>query len=263
MSAEDKPRKVAIIGYTFSHRAAPWDSPDWAIWGMNDLHLHIQNTRWDGWVDVHDQATIESNPEHLAWLKQRHEFPIWMMHPSEEYPSAQPFPVEALRRRFGGYFTNTVAWMAALAVEQVEWALGDENGPEIGIWGVDMAVGSEYAAQRPSCEYHIGMARGMGIKVTIAETSDLLKTAGLYGSPESDALRVKLTERITEMGERARGAREEKARAEGHAREMQSILDQIAGATEATSYILGTWVPAAHDPAAGRAVNDVRGAPSS
>jgi len=58
------------------------------------------------------------------------------------------------------------------------------ENPEIIVYGVDMAVGTEYAHQRPSCEYFLGLAAGLGIKVTIPDEADPLKTRFMYGFEE-------------------------------------------------------------------------------
>ena len=76
------------------------------------------------------------------------------------------------------------------------WALyehvkGERIG-QIGLWGVDMAqhgvkqghagwFTSEYARQRPSVEYWLGVAEGMGIDVTVPDESDILKCSVIYG----------------------------------------------------------------------------------
>lgn len=252
----DKPRKVAIVGYTMSQRQAPWDSPDWYVMGMNNMHTMVQGTRWDGWIDLHDRRTIEADPVHLAWLRELHPFPIYMLHPSPEYPSSRPFPAAELVARFGDYFTNTVAWQVAWAITQVEWATGD--GAEIGIYGVDMAQGSEYAAQRPSCEYHIGIARGMGIDVTIPDTSDLLKTAAPYGSNAGQALRAKFEERSRELSERIAGVRREQAQLQAQQQQLLIAENQMLGAHEQANYFLGTWFPPEVGPGSTRAPNDIR-----
>lgn len=260
MSASiDKPRKVAIVGYTHSNRDAPWDDPDWQIWGLNNLHLWVTDTRWDAWFDIHDDKTIEADKRHVEWLGQQHRFPVYMFNPRTEWPSSALFPADQLKARWGTYFTNSISWMVAYAIEQVEWAAGD--GAEIGIYGVDMATGGsdggEYGFQRPSCEYFIGHARGMGITVTIPPASDLLKCGGVYGEPENP-LRLKMLDRQTEMAERAAAARRELDGARAHARQMESLLDQIQGATDTVDYFLGAWFTPANDGSAGRAANDVR-----
>ena len=61
---------------------------------------------------------------------------------------------------------------------------------------------SEYAKQRPSVEYWIGLCEGHGIKFTIPDTSDILKTACIYGyhtterQKKFDARRRELAQRI-------------------------------------------------------------------
>lgn len=50
-----------------------------------------------------------------------------------------------------------------------------EGAEEIGLWGVDMKDGEEYAYQRPNMEYLIGLAEGNGIGVFIHPDSSLCK----------------------------------------------------------------------------------------
>ena len=59
-----------------------------------------------------------------------------------------------------------------------------EGFEEIHVYGVDMAVDTEYHHQRPSCEFFLGLAAGMGIKIFVPDTADLLKTRFLYGFDE-------------------------------------------------------------------------------
>jgi hypothetical protein len=260
----DKVRKIALVGYTESQRDAPWDDPDWVIWGLNNLHLYIREAQekgggdyaWNGWFDLHDLDTIRSDKEHEAWLRQPHDFPIWTWDPQPEWPSAVPYPRDDILRKYRPYFTNSISWMFALAMEAVSWAIGD--GAEIGVYGIDMAQGTEYAAQRPSCEYFIGLAEGRGIDVTIAKTSDLLKVAGQYGGAETEALRAKLKERSDELARRMGEAQAEHAKAANAMREIERAIDQMTGAREAYGYITGVWVPPGTDPGAPRAANDVR-----
>ena len=46
---------------------------------------------------------------------------------------------------------------------------------EIGLWGIDLAEDGEWEYQRANNEYYIGVAEGMGIKVTLPEGSMLKK----------------------------------------------------------------------------------------
>jgi len=94
--------------------------------------------------------------------------PIYMQRHHEDIPNSVAFPIELFREVFGDYFTCTASYMIAMAIY--------EGYEEIHIYGVDMAADTEYASQRPSCEYFIGIAEGKGIKVVIPLDSDLLKT---------------------------------------------------------------------------------------
>ena len=84
--------------------------------------------------------------------------------------------------------------------------MGISDWQYIGVWGVDMAQGgafgqpSEYAEQRPSCEFWLGQAAGRGIYVYIPPASDLLKAAGLYGyEGDGSQMRMKIRHRIEEL----------------------------------------------------------------
>ena len=128
---------------------------------------------------------------------------------------------------FGPYFTNTVSWMTAIAI-----ALGYK---EIHIYGVDMAQNTEYGQQRPSCEYFIGWARGMGVNVVIPDTSDLLKSPFLYGYDDPSVMRKKLEGRLKELKERMGNVQQQRDQA-------QAGFFQLQGAIEDVQYWLTNWV---------------------
>ena len=69
-----------------------------------------------------------------------------------------PYPIDLIPEDLN-YYESTFAYMLALAISKYP--------QEIHIWGVRMAADEEYAYQRANCEYMIGYARGLGIKVTI------------------------------------------------------------------------------------------------
>jgi len=79
-----------------------------------------------------------------------------------------------------------------------------EGFEEIGIYGVDMAVGKEYIKERPSVEYFLGIARGRGIKVIIPDACDLLKTRFIYAfeSNRQNEYNVKIASMRTGMQQR-------------------------------------------------------------
>lgn len=105
---------------------------------------------------------------------------------------------------------------------------------EIQVWGVDMAQDSEYNHQRPSCEAAIGFARGLGIKVFIPDTSDLMKCLFVYGyTADGMHVRAKLDARIGELKAQAdnhrnigQNARMQCAAMIGAANEMAAICNK-------------------------------------
>ena len=72
----------------------------------------------------------------------------------KEVPTSMVYPLDAMLKKFGDYFTNSISWMLALAIH--------EGFEEIHVYGVDMAVDTEYHHQRPSCEYFLGLAKRDG-----------------------------------------------------------------------------------------------------
>ncbi len=190
-AAPAKPRRIAILGKAPSSLGlAPFDDPSWEIWGLADLHKSIP--RWDRWYEIHDLAKGKQRwpEEYWQWLCKDHGKPLYVQAPHRELPHGLPFPIAKLRNRFGDYFTNTVSYMIAHAVMEMapKGKSVDGQGFEIGLWGVDMAQGAskpgdrntEYGHQRPSCEYFLGVAAGLGIKITVPRESELLKTRRLY-----------------------------------------------------------------------------------
>ncbi len=179
---EGKPKKVAIVGFAESWKTAPFKDESIEIWGLNELHKYVP--RWDRWFEVHDDTTLGvtsrdlsegEQKRHLEWLAQPHGKPIYMQPQfcDGRFPSAVPYPLEAMILRFRRYFTSSIGYMLALAIaEGYTW---------IGLYGVDLASDQEYPGQRPNAEYYIGIAEGMGITVEIAKTSALLKAGHLYG----------------------------------------------------------------------------------
>lgn len=175
-------KKVAIVGFANSWKQAPWDDPSVEIWCLNEFWKYAP--RWSRWFEVHDADTLgvtkrdpsdAEQARHLAWLRQTHGKPIYMQASfcDGRFPDAVPYPLDEMIGRFGRYFVSSIAYMMALAIH--------EDFPWIGLYGVDLASDVEYPGQRPNTEYFVGLARGQGRTVEIAEGSALLKAAHLYG----------------------------------------------------------------------------------
>jgi hypothetical protein len=211
-------KKIAIIGTTISLHDAPYDDPDWEIWGLNGGYIVLQQKRWDKWFDLHDLDILKEihHDEYLPFLKSAGDR-LYMNKKYEEFPDANVFPYNDLVSKYGNYFTNTIAWLIALAIEQ--------EPEEIGIWGVNMACDTEYFHQRPCCEYFMGIAEGKGIKVTIPESSELLKGTHLYGVEDLPSIMKKMPNKEREVMADAHDA-------DRRIQELQGNLNWINGYIE-------------------------------
>ena len=184
--------KVAIVGWASSSRdLTPFADESIEIWGCNELGAVFPHAgqRWDVWFNLHDREVIEKvGQERMAFLKNQ-TVPVYMKEEHEDVPAAVAFPFDEIREWAGrDYFTSSIAWMVAFAVMQ--------EYKEIHIYGVDMALESEYGYQRPCCDYWLGRAEGLGIKVFDPASSRLLKGVWLYGledPPEDEGF---ITERF-------------------------------------------------------------------
>lgn len=253
-------KRVAIVGCSGSKDLAPFNDPTWEIWGVNNLFYFIP--RYDKWFEIHnitqdsqgnfqrrggDEFRGQSINEYIRDLGKM-SCPVVMQRVWAEIPTSTPYPLAAVKERFGAllgwygkpklqgvpdenlnyrlYGTNTITYMLLLAIL--------EGATEIGIWGVDMAVDTEYQYQRPSCEWAVGLAVGLGIPVYIPDEADLLKTITLYGFEEklNNAWVAKLKKMETEM-------RERQIKTEKQLEEANRVLGRAEGAYKMISHLEG------------------------
>ena len=233
-----KRRKIAIIGTAPSScNLAPYNDPSWEIWVLK----MYQSPRWDVFFEVHEASEGERRwpKEYVEFLRKEHKAgdgglkPLMTNGKVPHWPNSQAYPLQQVTKRFGGYFTNQVSYMLALAIMQhgQEVKGVKQVVEQIGIWGVDMAQHgidgrSEYAYQRPSCEYFIGVAVGAGIPVYIPPQSDLLKCRKLYAF-ESDDFADKSKARHKELQQRLQQEQQKASVAQRNADHMAGALDNM------------------------------------
>ncbi len=223
-------RKIAIIGSApDSCHNAPYDDPSWEIWVLNgaiqDMH------RWDAVFDLHEVDSME--PDYRNWLMKQ-EKPVYLKAYTELKPDAVIFPKDDILESFpGSYYTNTVSWLLAYAITQRPQA--------VGLWGINMAHDTEYGTQRPSVEYFLGVAAGLGIEVQIPVASDLLKSAGLYCYDDITPIVQKLKVRKEELQAKIN---HHNALINDHASKMTENREAaliLKGALEEINYELKNW----------------------
>jgi len=201
--------RCIIVGCASSKDIVPWDFKDAEYWGVNNLfNVPLKGSHYDRWFEIHsiwvDPRTgklvrrgnedFRGQPvsEYMKMLGGLSPTPIYMQkYWADLVPNSVPYPLGDLLKFFiepnerkpwgmqidmARYLTNTISIELALAIY--------EGFKFIEVWGVDMAVGTEYQNQRPSCEFWAGIAQGMGINVYIPPEADLLKTRFIYGFEE-------------------------------------------------------------------------------
>ena len=112
---------------------------------------------------------------HIEWLAdQSKRIPVYLQnHPPMGFgPNAQRFPLEAVEAEFGSYWASGPSYMVALAILQ--------GASEIHVYGIHLSTEQEYREQRSQFENILGIARGRGIKVVMADASPVLKHGWKY-----------------------------------------------------------------------------------
>lgn len=171
-------KTVALVGFGPSHVDAPFADETIEIWAVNYHHEDLARTTRI--FELHEWDTIrtEDGGIHLKPLAAQTAI-VYMQETHPEVPMSVAYPLQQMSEAFAlphtpkPYFTSTVSYMVALAIT--------EGFDEIQLFGIDLAQDTEYAIQRPSCEFFLGIAVGRGIRVVPHPKSDVLKTAFLYG----------------------------------------------------------------------------------
>ena len=238
-------RKIACIGKAPSSVGlAPYEDPSWEVWILNTLGHANEVPRWDRQFELHDLELTKDKAynDYYPWLT-RQTRPVFVRDdPPAEFKNGVRYPLGKIQQHFAhlagrGYLTNTVSLMIALALWEHDQG---QKVSDIALYGVDMAqhalagaghVGwftSEYARQRPSVEYWLGIAEGKGIKVTIPAQSDILKAACVYGYHTTDQFK-KFQARRKELQQRVQAAQSIEAQ-----KHDEAVF--LAGALEGMNY---------------------------
>lgn len=248
--------RICIVGFADGHRdAAPWQDQGLEFWGINRLHAVLPGKPWTRWFELHSleefyghSAPGGVDQQHIDFLRS-FQGPVYVRGQDMDLARdwgierAEPFPLDALLQKYHPYFTNTVSYLIALAIEMLA-ADPPSPTPQIQMFGVDMAQDSllqnEYRGQRPSCEWLLGMAQGRGIEVVLPPGSDLLRASHLYGFSD-DAMQKKNVERLNELGARKEQIRQEMNQLRAQADYYQSRISELDGSMQETQYRMVNW----------------------
>ena len=221
---ETKPvqKKIALVGTAPSScRDAPFDDESWEIWSLGAM---VQmNKRITKLFEVHTQYVLEqaqSWTELFPYMEKMGENLI-LGHPNPLLPNATPYPKDDIVKKYGNYFTSSIAWMIAYAI--------DQKPDCIGLWGIDMMGEEEFLQQRACCEYLLGIARGMGIVIIMADESPILRSERLYGfehtalSAGINTMRRELTEYISRFTKAEQDAHDQRKFYEGQMTMLKNL----------------------------------------
>ena len=222
-----KRKKVCIVGYAENSRHLAWyNDPECEIWGVNQLYRFIP--RADRWFQIHhdwhDSRKWADGADLAEWMRTA-QCPVYMIEAQPNMPMTLPFPKEWVKQQLGihEYFTSSIAMMLGLAIA--------EGFEEIGIYGIDLIVGREYAFEKPCAEFFLGIAHARGIKYHLPENSALLWQSHTYGydaEPDYGFFGLqKLKSRTNELSKLVTMCRDKVHVMQGHVEEAELVRDKM------------------------------------
>ena len=242
VSTVPQPHKVVnIVGTGYRWEDCTWNIPGEDYWTLNNMHGpdFMKDHRVDLWFQMHQPGSGEGHVDdesHIQWLREPEGPAVMMQQVHPEFPRSVRYPIEDIinyccPKRVGGhpypYFTNSVDFMTCLAMYH--------KFDVIKLWGVEFVStqDDEYIKMRQSCEYYIGKAEGMGIRVIVQDHSSLLKADHFYGYQRAPKDPVELA-----LSDKLKGLRAEKAQFEQQMAEVQAEIQTRHGAEQAVNQTL-------------------------
>lgn len=240
--------RIAILGTSgTSMSLAPFKDQAWAIWACSPGAYPIcAQNRSDVWFEPHRwQPTPPGmfgapgtkpwfSPEFHQFLR-THKGPVFMSQVEPSIPTSIRIPFEQLDAKYGAYhWTSTVAYMVALAIEQLgPRAIAGEK-VALGLWGIDMAATEEWSYQRPALQHFLGLAMSIGIHVVLPQESDLMRPPTKYGIGEHNPRHIRMLARLREAEANLNAAKQQMA-------QCQINIATWSGVVQEQQYILGCW----------------------
>jgi hypothetical protein len=219
--------KIAVCGSAPSSRLlTPFGDPSFEIWACSPQNYDYP--RVDAWFELHslDRKFVPENKPYENILKAHPR--VYVSKADARLPNAIVLDPKPLLAKYGDYFfTSSLAWMLAFAIEQK---------PEvIGIWGVDMSATDEYSYQRPGCHYFMQKAVEGGIQLMLPPQCDLPEAHPLYGFKEHWPMYWKMKVAGEELDARIN----RNAQKEEQCRTEKLVLK---GARDYIEYVKNTWL---------------------
>jgi hypothetical protein len=196
-------RKLILVGKGDGWKNAPKHG-DFETWGVNDSILTIKA---DMVFDMHQlderyksdieegltaQDLIKCNADSSYQTSMNTKIglartvakctelniPLMTLKHYDFAPTSIAYPLEEVVRELrSDNFTNGIDYMLAYAIYTGVFT-------DIDLYGINMAMGSEYEWEKPGCDFWLGMAKGRGIRVAVKSNVTLLmkpRDGMLYG----------------------------------------------------------------------------------
>jgi hypothetical protein len=218
-------RKIALVGTCPSGQLALQLPEDWECWVCSPGNQTFP--RIDLWFELHGDLDFpgEDWRPYIDWLNTQ-DFPQ-IVHRTDIFPRARPFPIEDMVREFTDYFfTSQPALMFAYAIAQQPEA--------IGLFGLDMQANSEYAHQKPPMLHFAWLAKERGIQVLCPDESEALIPMPIYGYNLNSPIGRKLRVRSMEL-------RNEIAKLDAQIARATERRTHFRGALDQNEWALKTW----------------------
>jgi hypothetical protein len=238
--------KIALLGSAPSScQLAPFQDQEWEVWACSPMNHTAP--RIDAWFELHnlDRKVVPGNEPYIAAL-QRHPR-VYVAHEDPRLPHGIIYPKDEVYRFFGNstfldsFMQSQVSYMLAFAIMQK---------PEtIGLWGIDMAAGEEYATQRPGCHYFFTEAQKRDIEIVAPPQSDILEALPPYGYKEFNPMYWRSKARKQELRHAIDVARQKIA-------EATHEIDVKEGAFQNEMYISNTYLRSPFPPTENEAPAD-------
>ena|SRR3990167_5141882 len=251
-------KKIAIVGTAPSSRqSAPFPSPgcpfgikEWNVRciGMDPAQITMG---WHRWYEIHDIDYLLSkqnpdylpqNDQHVRWLAEVSSkgADIRLMSPSPLIPNARLINRQGIKNAWDGPFArefrnSSIAWMMAEAILEFDPLAVESGEAEIGLWGVDMALASEYQSQRSGVFFFLDECFKRRIKISLPPESDIFFGTGEYPDCGENPISRKLSARRKEIMFQLGQAQQIK---------MQAMIKEAttAGALEAHDWFSRTFI---------------------
>lgn len=169
-------RPLAIVGNGSTRTNAPHADLTFDVWGMNN-HPYLWQKRVTALFEMHPDAlfTDRYTDDYKAWLRQRHDFPIYMHQVHPDIPNSVQFPREDIAHYRGGllqkgdtiiqdFYTETTPYMLALALH-----MGYQH---IELYGIDM--NKDYQHYRDGIFFWLGILHAHNVEIILPENTPLL-----------------------------------------------------------------------------------------